>query len=145
MVKQSGSQVTSKISASNGSHVFSPIIAGSTVGSLQMNIGPSGRSNVPANFQKPERDSERRKIQDHQKFLKANTSQLVQKVKNIDPIIDDLILGLHNEAIANVRANPTRQQKMRELLDCVNCESIAKDLVEALFKHEESLMKELQY
>ncbi|XP_056121613.1 uncharacterized protein si:dkey-10c21.1 [Rhinichthys klamathensis goyatoka] len=79
----------------------------------------------------------------YQKFLKANTSQLVQNVKNIDAIIDDL--NLHNESVANVRAQATGQRKMRELLDCVNCESIAKDVVNALFKHEEPLMKSLQY
>ncbi|XP_077072127.1 uncharacterized protein LOC143723500 [Siphateles boraxobius] len=107
----------------------------------------AGQSGIQVTIQKPDRDWERREngnrsIQDYQKFLKANTSQLVQKVKNIDPIIDDL--DLHNESVANVRACPTRQMKMRELLDCVNCESIAKDLVNALFKHEESLMKGLQ-
>ncbi|KAK7154487.1 hypothetical protein R3I94_007724 [Phoxinus phoxinus] len=147
---QSGIQVTSNISASDGGHVFSPIITGSTLGSFEMNMtfAPSAKSNVPANFQKHDRDCERREncnrsIQDYQTFLKANTSQLVQKVKNIDPILDDL--DLHKESVANVRAKSTRQKKMRELLDCVNCESIAKNLVNALFKHEESLMKELQY
>ncbi|XP_067265448.1 uncharacterized protein si:dkey-10c21.1 isoform X1 [Chanodichthys erythropterus] len=142
----SGIQVTSKIYASGGSNVYSPNITGATLGSIEMNmtIAPSGKSNC----QKPDRDCERREngsrsIQDYQKFLKNNTSRLVQKVKNIDPIIDDL--DLHDESIANVRANPTRQKKMRDLLDCVNCESIAKALVDALLKHEESLMKELLY
>jgi len=80
---------------------------------------------------------------DYQKFLKTNTSLLVQKVKNVDAIIDEL--DWHDELIANVKAQPTRQKKMRELLDCVNCESIAKDLVNALFKHEErAFLSELQ-
>ncbi|XP_048050431.1 uncharacterized protein si:dkey-10c21.1 isoform X2 [Megalobrama amblycephala] len=110
----------------------------------------AGHSGIQVTSQKPDRDCERREngsrsIQDYQKFLKDNNSQLVQKVKNIDPIIDDLIKFLHDESIANVRANPTLQKKMRELLGCVNCESIAKAIVDALFKHEESLMKELLY
>ncbi|XP_048050430.1 uncharacterized protein si:dkey-10c21.1 isoform X1 [Megalobrama amblycephala] len=148
----SGIQVTSKIYASGGSNVYSPKITAATIGSIQMNmtVAPSGKSNVATNCQKPDRDCERREngsrsIQDYQKFLKDNNSQLVQKVKNIDPIIDDLIKFLHDESIANVRANPTLQKKMRELLGCVNCESIAKAIVDALFKHEESLMKELLY
>ncbi|ROL50405.1 hypothetical protein DPX16_20972 [Anabarilius grahami] len=138
------------ISASGGSNVFSPTIIGSTAKAITMNMtAPSGISNVPTNCQKPVRDCEKREngsrsIQDYQKFLKDNTSRLVQKVKNIDPIIDDLKF-LHNESIANVRANPTCQKKMRELLDCVNCESLAKDLVDALFEHEKSLMKEMRY
>ncbi|KAG1962815.1 apoptosis-associated speck-like protein containing a CARD [Pimephales promelas] len=82
-------------------------------------------------------------ITNYQKFLKTNTSLLVQKVKNVDAIIDEL--DWHDELIANVKAQPTRQKKMRELLDCVNCESIAKDLVNALFKHEErAFLSELQ-
>lgn len=76
-----------------------------------------------------------------QKFLKANTSALVQNVKRIDPILDDL--NLHKESTANVRAKTTDQDKMRKLLDCVNCESIAEKLVDALFKHEEDLMIEI--
>ncbi|KAK7169433.1 hypothetical protein R3I93_005412 [Phoxinus phoxinus] len=107
----------------------------------------AGQSGIQVKIQTPDRDCGRREngnrtIPDYQKFLKANTSQLVQNVKNIDPILDDL--DLHKESVANVRAKPTHQMKMRELLDCVNCESLAKDLVNTLFKHEKSLMKELQ-
>lgn len=78
---------------------------------------------------------------DYQKFLKENTSLLVQKVKNFDPIIDDL--DFHDELVANMRVNSTNQEKMRKLLTCVNCESIAKDLFNALCKHEKRLMDEL--
>ncbi|CAM4600993.1 unnamed protein product [Leuciscus chuanchicus] len=107
----------------------------------------AGQSGIQVTIQTPDRDCGRREsgnslIQDYRKFLKANTSQLVQGVKNIDAIIDEL--DLHSELVANVRAKPTRQTKMRELLDCVNCESIAKDLVDVLFKYEGPLMKELQ-
>uniref|UniRef100_A0A8C1Z8D5 Si:dkey-10c21.1 n=1 Tax=Cyprinus carpio TaxID=7962 RepID=A0A8C1Z8D5_CYPCA len=96
----------------------------------------------PIQDQKPDRDGQQRPIQDCQMFLKKNFSLLVQKVRNINPIIDDL--DLHPESVANVRAKSTDQEKMRTLLGCVNCESIAKDLVTALYKHEKPLMNELQ-
>ncbi|XP_016305387.1 uncharacterized protein LOC107660578 isoform X2 [Sinocyclocheilus anshuiensis] len=101
----------------------------------------TGQSGTKVNNQKPDRDCEHRPIQDYQKFLKKNLSLLVQNVKNIDPIIDDL--DLHDESVTNMRAKPTDQDKMRKLLTCVNCESIAKDLFNALCKHEKHLMNEL--
>ncbi|XP_016301093.1 uncharacterized protein LOC107657502 isoform X3 [Sinocyclocheilus anshuiensis] len=97
----------------------------------------------PIQDQKPDRDCQQRPIQDCQMFLKKKFSLLVQNVKNIDPIIDDLV-DLHAESVANVRAKSTDQEKMRKLLGCVNCESIAKDLVIALYKHEKPLMNDLQ-
>uniref|UniRef100_A0A8C1HW29 Si:dkey-10c21.1 n=1 Tax=Cyprinus carpio carpio TaxID=630221 RepID=A0A8C1HW29_CYPCA len=102
---------------------------------------------VDTEYQKTEEDCKRREsgdrpIQDCQMFLKKNFSLLVQKVRNINPIIDDL--DLHDESVANVRAKSTDQEKMRTLLGCVNCESIAKDLVTALYNHEKPLMNELQ-
>ncbi|XP_016394731.1 uncharacterized protein LOC107728915 isoform X3 [Sinocyclocheilus rhinocerous] len=101
----------------------------------------TGQSGTKVSIQKPDRDCEHRPIKDYQKFLKKNLSLLVQNVKNIDPIIDDL--DLHDESVANMRAKPTDQDKMRKLLTCVNCESIAKDLFNALCKHEKRLMNEL--
>ncbi|XP_016305386.1 uncharacterized protein LOC107660578 isoform X1 [Sinocyclocheilus anshuiensis] len=138
MTGQSGTKVNSKISASGGSVVYSPIITDTSQGSIEMHmtVAPSGRID-----QKPDRDCEHRPIQDYQKFLKKNLSLLVQNVKNIDPIIDDL--DLHDESVTNMRAKPTDQDKMRKLLTCVNCESIAKDLFNALCKHEKHLMNEL--
>uniref|UniRef100_A0A671KT19 CARD domain-containing protein n=1 Tax=Sinocyclocheilus anshuiensis TaxID=1608454 RepID=A0A671KT19_9TELE len=53
---------------------------------------------------------------DCQMFLKKKFSLLVQNVKNIDPIIDDLV-DLHAESVANVRAKSTDQEKMRKLLE----------------------------
>ncbi|KAK2904768.1 hypothetical protein Q8A67_006567 [Cirrhinus molitorella] len=104
---------------------------------------PGGSDNRPVQDQTPNRDCEQpvRPVGGYQKFLKGKTSKLIQKVKNVDSIIDDL--PLHDESVANVRAKPTNQEKMRKLLDCVNCESIAKDLFNALYEHEKGLMDEL--
>ncbi|XP_056308369.1 uncharacterized protein CXorf38 homolog isoform X1 [Danio aesculapii] len=81
-------------------------------------------------------------ITNYSKFIKDNTSWLVKTVKNIDQILDDLS-DLHCESIANVRAKPTKQAMMRELLLYMNCESIAKDFFNALLKHEKRPMEEL--
>ncbi|XP_058642790.1 uncharacterized protein si:dkey-10c21.1 isoform X2 [Onychostoma macrolepis] len=143
MTEQSGIQVTCKNSASGGGSIIAPVITGGNLSSFEMNttVAPSGRQVVQTNYQKSDRDCEHRPIQDYQRFLKENTSKLIQKVKNFDPIIDDL--DLHDELVANVRAKPTDQEKMRKLLTCVNCESIAKDLFNALCEHEKRLMNEL--
>uniref|UniRef100_A0A8C1W421 Si:dkey-10c21.1 n=1 Tax=Cyprinus carpio TaxID=7962 RepID=A0A8C1W421_CYPCA len=143
MASHSCIKVKCNISSSDGSSIFSPVITGRSLCPIEFNTAaPSGRSDVQANYQKPDRDGQQRPIQDCQMFLKKNFSLLVQKVRNINPIIDDL--DLHPESVANVRAKSTDQEKMRTLLGCVNCESIAKDLVTALYKHEKPLMNELQ-
>lgn len=143
-LKASGTQITCNISASKGSHVYAPTIAGSSTGPVVINTTTTTRGG--SDYQKDERDwgggeTGDRSIQDCQKFLKANISALVQNVQMIDPILDDL--NLHKESTANVRAKTTNQDKMRKLLDCVNCESIAKKLVKALLKHEKDLMMEI--
>ncbi|XP_051565117.1 uncharacterized protein si:dkey-10c21.1 isoform X2 [Myxocyprinus asiaticus] len=104
----------------------------------------AGSQGTQITIQKTERGepSDNRPIQGFKKFLKSNTSDLVQNVKNIDPILDDL--NLHDEQLANVRVLTTNQAKMRKLLDYMNCESIAERLFNALLEHEEDLMKELQ-
>ncbi|XP_051565116.1 uncharacterized protein si:dkey-10c21.1 isoform X1 [Myxocyprinus asiaticus] len=140
-----GTQITSNICASDESSVFAPSLTNSHLGSINMNmVVNSGRPVVVKKFQKTERGepSDNRPIQGFKKFLKSNTSDLVQNVKNIDPILDDL--NLHDEQLANVRVLTTNQAKMRKLLDYMNCESIAERLFNALLEHEEDLMKELQ-
>lgn len=80
-------------------------------------------------------------ITNYSKFIKDNRSWLINTVKNIDQILDDLS-ELHSESVAKVRAKQTKQAMMRELLLYVNCESIAKDLFNALLKHEKHPMEE---
>ncbi|TRY92259.1 hypothetical protein DNTS_029088 [Danionella cerebrum] len=87
-------------------------------------------------------DTGNRTVQDYQKFLKDYHPILVARVKNVEPILDDL--KLHEESTSNVREAKTNQSKMRELLGYVNCKTIAERLVNALYKHEEGLMMDLQ-
>lgn len=80
-------------------------------------------------------------VTDCKEFLKKNHSCLVQNVKHIDVILDDL--HLHPEAAANVRSKGTNPAKMRELLGYINSKAIAERLVDALLEHEHDLMDEL--
>ncbi|XP_056610743.1 uncharacterized protein si:dkey-10c21.1 isoform X2 [Triplophysa dalaica] len=78
---------------------------------------------------------------DCEEFLKKKKSLLVQRVKHIDLIVDDL--DLHSESVGNIRAQATDQNKMRKLLDYINSKTIAERLVDALYKHECDLMNDL--
>ncbi|XP_057192748.1 uncharacterized protein si:dkey-10c21.1 isoform X2 [Triplophysa rosa] len=83
----------------------------------------------------------RAQVTNCEEFLKKKMSPLVQGVKHIDLIVDDL--GLHPESVANIRAQATDQNKMRKLLDYINSKTIAERLVDALFRHESDLMNDL--
>ncbi|KAB5577306.1 hypothetical protein PHYPO_G00208360 [Pangasianodon hypophthalmus] len=81
------------------------------------------------------------KIADNQEFLRKNRGKLIDKVKNVDRILDDLNLG--DEMAANVRAERTDQAKMRKLLDYINSKRAAKLLVDALNEHAADVMEDL--
>ncbi|KAA0715518.1 hypothetical protein E1301_Tti010104 [Triplophysa tibetana] len=81
------------------------------------------------------------KNSDCEVFLKEKKSLLVQRVKHIDLIVDDL--DLHSESYGSIRAEATDQNKMRKLLDYINSKTIAERLVDALFKYESDLMNDL--
>ncbi|MCJ8732798.1 hypothetical protein PDJAM_G00215410 [Pangasius djambal] len=80
-------------------------------------------------------------IKDNQKFLKRNQGKLIDNVKNVDRIVDDLNLG--DEMAANVRAERTDQAKMRKLLEYTKSTSAANLLVDALNKHAADVMEDL--
>ncbi|XP_073710770.1 uncharacterized protein [Misgurnus anguillicaudatus] len=138
------SGVCASLTASDGSTVFAPIIMNSKSGPININMNaPSGKPDLVRNSDQT-KDCGRGKskvVTDFKEFLKDNTSSLVQNVKHIEVILDDL--DLHPEAAANVRSKGTDQAKMRELLGYINSKAIAKRLVKALFKHERDLMDDL--
>ncbi|XP_065108278.1 uncharacterized protein [Paramisgurnus dabryanus] len=106
---------------------------------LQNPKPPSGVSAIDQT-----KDCERGKskvVTDCKEFLKKNHGFLVQSVKHIEVILDDL--KLHPESAANVRSKGTDQAKMRELLGYINSKAIAERLVDALLEHECDLMDEL--
>ncbi|KAK3569069.1 hypothetical protein QTP86_021524, partial [Hemibagrus guttatus] len=81
------------------------------------------------------------KTKDNQEFLRKNRGELIDKVKTVDRIIDDL--HLTGEMAANVRAEKTDQAKMRRLLDYTNSRTAARHLVDALNKHAADVMEDL--
>ncbi|KAF4087198.1 hypothetical protein AMELA_G00092790 [Ameiurus melas] len=80
-------------------------------------------------------------IADNQEFLRKNRGKLIDNVKTVDRIVDDL--NLTDEMVANVRAERTEQAKMRKVLEYTNSTKAAKLLVDALWKHAGDVMEEL--
>ena len=77
-------------------------------------------------------------------FLKEKRSELVSRVKNIGPILDDMqAKGFHPEMAATVRAQLISQHMMRNLLEATTSTKAAGMLVAALFQHEPHLMEDL--
>lgn len=135
------SGVSASLIASDGSTVFAPIIMNSNISdSIHINMNAP---NAVKKFDQT-KDCGRGKskvVTDCKEFLKKNHGFLVQSVKHIEVILDDL--KLHPESAANVRSKGTDQAKMRELLGYINSKAIAERLVDALLEHECDLMDEL--
>ncbi|MCJ8732797.1 hypothetical protein PDJAM_G00215400 [Pangasius djambal] len=81
------------------------------------------------------------KIADNKEFLRKNRCELIDNVKTVDRIVDDLNLG--DEMAANVRAERTDQAKMRKLLEYTKSTRAANLLVDALNKHAADVMEDL--
>ncbi|XP_034160640.2 uncharacterized protein LOC117597409 [Pangasianodon hypophthalmus] len=144
-VQSSGSSVI--INARDASDICTPIISGSQISSFSMNVNidrtlnnlrtPDPLTSFKVSMEKRPSHS----IKDNQEFLKRNQGKLIDKVKNVDRITDDLNLG--DEMAANVRAERTDQAKMRKLLEYTNSTSAANLLVDALNKHAADVMEDL--
>ncbi|XP_072573110.1 uncharacterized protein [Paramormyrops kingsleyae] len=82
---------------------------------------------------------------DKWEFLKAHISKLVKNVKNVDRIVDELIETglLHSEMASNIRAQPTAEKKMREIIFGVGSEKMANVVVLALYRCQGDVMEEL--
>lgn len=78
----------------------------------------------------------------YQEFLEKNWSELINKVKAVDRIIDDL--SLTGEMAANVRVEKTDQAKMRKLLEYTTSKTAARHLVDALYKHAADVMEDME-
>jgi len=76
-------------------------------------------------------------------FLKRNRSELVSSVKVVDPVLDDLTGTYHDEVLDLVKRQPTTRAKMRELLDNTSSPTLAKELVNALRKHQPDILYSL--
>ncbi|XP_053483394.1 uncharacterized protein LOC128609076 [Ictalurus furcatus] len=78
---------------------------------------------------------------DNQEFLRKNRGKLIDNVKTVHRIVDDL--HFTNEMAANVQAEKTEQAKMRKVLEYTNSKIAAQLLVAALWKHAKDVMEEL--
>ncbi|KAL7865391.1 hypothetical protein SRHO_G00106380 [Serrasalmus rhombeus] len=81
-------------------------------------------------------------IADYEEFLMRNRCALIDKVKNVVRITDNLHY-LTDEMRALVQAEPTDQAKMRKVLEFTNSIKAAKRLVEALWEHAGDVMEDL--
>ncbi|XP_022535889.2 uncharacterized protein si:dkey-10c21.1 [Astyanax mexicanus] len=80
-------------------------------------------------------------IADKKEFLKTKRSKLINKVKNVDAIADDL--NLTNEMRSIVEAQLTDHAKMRKVLEFTNSTKATELLIDALWKHAGDIMEDL--
>ncbi|XP_058247080.1 uncharacterized protein LOC131353944 isoform X1 [Hemibagrus wyckioides] len=74
-------------------------------------------------------------------FLEDHKSELIDKVKNVVRIVDDLELS--NEKAAIVRAQLTDQAKMRKLLEFTTTKRAAERLLNVLWEQADDVMEDL--
>ncbi|KAL2081268.1 hypothetical protein ACEWY4_023121 [Coilia grayii] len=136
----------SRMVATNNSHIFAPKLTCSTVAedvefSFNFTAGSKSSQSSGKNTGNMKSCSS---VSDKLAFFRENYSDLIQKVKNAEPIVDELFKkGFHQEMVANVRAEPTPQSKMRKILEVTTTKSAAEALFQALLTHEKALMDEL--
>ncbi|KAG9271658.1 hypothetical protein AMEX_G14607 [Astyanax mexicanus] len=80
-------------------------------------------------------------IADKNEFLITKRSKLINKVKNVDAIADDL--NLTNEMRSIVEAQPFDHAKMRKVLEFTNSTKATELLIDALWKHAGDIMEDL--
>ncbi|XP_076120453.1 uncharacterized protein LOC143100818 [Alosa pseudoharengus] len=140
----------SRMVATNNSHIFAPKLTGSTVKqdvcfSFNFNAGAKNAGTLHSQISGATTGKgPQPTISDKLGFFRNHYSDLTQKVKNVQPILDVLIQkGFHKEMAANVRAENTSQRQMREILDGTTSKTAAEALFEALLTNEKDLMTEL--
>ena len=78
---------------------------------------------------------------EYYQFVKKNNGELIDRVKNVNRIVDDLELS--GEKVAILRAEPTDQAKMRKVLEFTKSKKAAELLVKALWEHAPDIMEDL--
>ncbi|XP_062862652.1 uncharacterized protein si:dkey-10c21.1 [Trichomycterus rosablanca] len=123
---------TVNIQAHGGSNVNAPVMCSNNIKTLNTNINmnPTSQTSLDDKL-----------ISDSEEFLRKNQYNLVQRVKNVAEIVDQL--NFRREMMANVQAEPTDQKKMRNVLEYTNSRTASDLLIEVLMKHDPDLMKEL--
>ncbi|XP_072573123.1 uncharacterized protein [Paramormyrops kingsleyae] len=137
--------ITSSVRAIRGSNVFAPVFNHANVSdgvsvNIKMESGSSEAQGSPKSAEEWAAS-----IPNKWEFLKAHISKLVKNVKNVDRIVDELIETglLHSEMASNIRAQPTAEKKMREIIFGVGSEKMANVVVLALYRCQGDVMEEL--
>ncbi|XP_073697346.1 uncharacterized protein [Garra rufa] len=78
-------------------------------------------------------------------FLKNNKADLIQRVRNVDVILDHLGDIIASEQISKIRAMTTSQEKMRSILEITEGQGLSSEqsFFKLLYKAEPALMKDM--
>ncbi|XP_066544144.1 NACHT, LRR and PYD domains-containing protein 1b allele 3 [Amia ocellicauda] len=134
--------ICSTIVACNGSNAVAPLIQGSDISGLNIHINQSPAAAQPDSSKNVKEATA--SVKDKMEFLKTSLDKLVQKVTNVDPIIDQVsVSGFPAEAVANIRAQTTSQKKMRQILDYTRSTKAAEVVFSALLDHEPDVMEDI--
>lgn len=78
-------------------------------------------------------------------FLKNNKAELIQRVRNVDVILDHLADVIANEQIDEIREMTTSQRKMRRIFDIIETQGFLSEqkFLEVLYKEEPALMEDM--
>uniref|UniRef100_A0A8C1TII4 Uncharacterized protein n=1 Tax=Cyprinus carpio TaxID=7962 RepID=A0A8C1TII4_CYPCA len=78
-------------------------------------------------------------------FLKNNKAKLIQRVRNVDVILDHLGDVIANEQIDEIREMSTSQRKMRRIFDLIETQGFLSEqkFLEVLYKEEPALMEDM--
>ncbi|XP_072541133.1 uncharacterized protein [Salminus brasiliensis] len=117
------------------------ISAVDTSGTSETSVAPGASAQSSANPNSSTSPAGNQRIADNEDFLKKNRSQLINKVKNVVGIVDDLLLT--DEMASLVQAEPTDQARMRKVLDFTKSKKAAEVLIKALWKHAGDVMEDL--
>ncbi|KAL6484440.1 hypothetical protein MHYP_G00064850 [Metynnis hypsauchen] len=130
------------IQADGGSNVFAPVYSNMSMGNFSMNVNMGQPCIHYANNPNSSTShAGNQTIADNKEFLRINRCALIDNVKNVVRITDDL--QLTNEMRSIVQTEPTEQAKMRKVLEFTNSTTAAKRLVDALWKHAGDVMEDL--
>ncbi|XP_033858184.3 uncharacterized protein LOC117401517 isoform X1 [Acipenser ruthenus] len=142
-----------KVHATNGSNVVAPVIMSGKVFGINMPINinqstTSSRSGGTCTTSGPEKiisiEEADALVPDKMAFLKASLPSLVQKVKNVGPLIDQIsVNGFSDEMVSNIRSVQPEAKQMRKILEYTTTKSVASKVFSALLENEPYVMKEL--
>lgn len=77
--------------------------------------------------------------------MKNNKAELIQRVRNVDVILDHLGDVIANEQIDEIREVTTSQRKMRRIFDIIETQGFLSEqkFLEVLYKEEPALMEDM--